>query len=203
MTQSTLDEYQDSGCIDHTDPETLRRLYWDERLSGLEIADLCGVSDNTIYKWMKKFGIERRNARSAKLNSHRNEPAKLRTREDGYECWSSFPNDNRKSISVHRLLAVSEYGIDEVKGKHVHHKSNIPWDNRPENIELMDPKEHSQHHLAGENSASSKLTREEVLEIKRRLDRTSESDEEIAKDYDVTYGAIGKIRKGQNWTSVI
>lgn len=47
---------------------------------------------------------------------------------------------------VHRLLAIAKYGPDIVKDKHVHHKNGIRWDNRPENIGLLDPSEHSKLH---------------------------------------------------------
>lgn len=51
-----------------------------------------------------------------------------------------------KGVLVHRLLAVSEYGIEEVKDKVVHHKNGIKWDNRPDNIEVMNRAEHTKLH---------------------------------------------------------
>ena len=41
------------------DEVTLRSLYHDEGLSGIEIADRFGVAAQTIYDWMDKHGIER------------------------------------------------------------------------------------------------------------------------------------------------
>jgi hypothetical protein len=49
-------------------------------------------------------------------------------------------------LPVHRLLAIAEHGTDAVAGQHVHHKNGIPFDNRPENLELLSPSEHSKRH---------------------------------------------------------
>ncbi|WP_394297586.1 HNH endonuclease [Halorubrum sp. BV1] len=44
------------------------------------------------------------------------------------------------------MLAVSEYRFDSVHNMDVHHQNGIPWDNRPENIELISKEEHDRHH---------------------------------------------------------
>jgi hypothetical protein len=51
------------------------------------------------------------------------------------------------SVPVHRLVAVAEYGFDEVKNMDVHHKNEIKWDNRPENLELLTRSEHRKLHV--------------------------------------------------------
>jgi len=51
-----------------------------------------------------------------------------------------------KGVLVHRLLAVAEYGYEEVCDNVVHHKNGIKWDNRPSNIEVMGRSEHSKLH---------------------------------------------------------
>lgn len=67
--------------------------------------------------------------------------------KDGYVTWrQSSRNQRRVNFPVHRLLAVSEYGLDAVVGKEVHHENGIPWDNRPENISLVDSAEHRRIH---------------------------------------------------------
>lgn len=48
------------GSKKYRDEETLRRLYHDEWMSTIAIADEFDVSDKTIQYWMKKHGIERR-----------------------------------------------------------------------------------------------------------------------------------------------
>jgi len=64
---------------------------------------------------------------------------------NGYEQIYCGPGVG-ENVPHHRLLAVAEYGLDEIAGKDIHHKNNIPWDNRPENIKPMSPSEHRSHH---------------------------------------------------------
>lgn len=66
--------------------------------------------------------------------------------DHGQMRWGLFHNSEKTYLKVSRLLAISEYGFDEVCGKVVHHKNGIPWDDRPSNIELMTQSEHMSHH---------------------------------------------------------
>lgn len=130
--------------IDHTDPEVLRELYHDRGLSVREIADLSAVRQQTVRHHLKKHDIERRDRVESSRWASRNEYAGLKRAGNGYIEWRDYWSGDR--VSVHRLLAVAEYGFDAVCDKVVHHKNNIRWDNRPENIELMTPSEHAKHH---------------------------------------------------------
>jgi len=73
------------------------------------------------------------------------------TAKHGYEVISTKVNGVQKSVRLHRLVAVAEYGYDAVVDKSVHHESNIPWDNRPENLEPMTRAEHRSLHEANQN----------------------------------------------------
>lgn len=66
--------------------------------------------------------------------------------KDAYEVWQHKYKTQRDTVRVHRLLAVAEFGFDKVKEMSVHHQSIIPWDNRPENIELMTKSQHQSYH---------------------------------------------------------
>ncbi len=131
----------------YKDPDVLEELYYGERLSTREIARRFGVSGNTIHYWMDKLGVDRRNrSESGKLVKYRR-PASYSTDIRGYERWRTHYNGEKEPIvSVHRLLAVSEFGFEETCDMVVHHKNGIPWDNRPENIELMSNSKHSSMH---------------------------------------------------------
>lgn len=78
----------------------------------------------------------------------------------GYERWRSTerreytPGDRREDVYVyhHRLLAlVSCYPLDmpleqifeDLRGGDVHHESGVEWDNRPDNLSVLDHGEHS------------------------------------------------------------
>jgi len=72
----------------------------------------------------------------------------------GYEHWRSYehrphtPGDGKEHVyaSHHRLLAVLacypldwpiENVLDDIREKDVHHQSGVPWDNRPENLDVV------------------------------------------------------------------
>jgi len=59
---------------------------------------------------------------------------------NGYKMFRG--GDNCDYVPIHRLVAVAEYGVDEVKEKHIHHKNGVKWDNRPENLEPLSNSEH-------------------------------------------------------------
>jgi len=85
-------------------------------------------------------------ATKAKKPGNRSGKAQFRTLPQGYEAWRSWNKDGEELMYVHRLLAISEFGVEEVAGNHVHHKNKIPWDNRPENIEVKNEKQHLGDH---------------------------------------------------------
>lgn len=130
----TIGEYQDK--------ETLRELYVESELSIPEISNRFDCCTATVMKYVNKFGFEKR----GRTIGERKEYANYWTDKNGYERWLTAHRDTTEHIFVHTLLAISEYGIDAVKGKVVHHDNEIPWDNRPGNIELMDRGEHTAYH---------------------------------------------------------
>lgn len=122
--------------------EWLHEQYRIEKRQPQEIAEQLGCSAASVHRWLNKHDIEKFG--KEKWGAMR--PASYFTNPyaGGYPMW----RDSRTQwpLSVHRLLAVAEYGIEEVKGKHVHHKNGIPWDNRPDNIVPLDPEEHHSLH---------------------------------------------------------
>ncbi|AGM11686.1 HNH protein [Halovirus HCTV-5] len=127
----------------YRDEETLRRLYCEEGLSGGQIADRYDVTAQTIYNWMEKLGIERE---QREVNR-----ASFSTTEDGYELWQAWDGEPKttRSVLVHRLVAVAQFGFEAVCGNQVHHKTGIKWDNRPSNLTLETPSDHASRHQEG------------------------------------------------------
>lgn len=66
------------------------------------------------------------------------------TNGDGYEY---IQEDGELAMSMHRLTAVAEYGLDAIDGMDVHHKISIGWYNTCENLEPQDSYEHRLGHL--------------------------------------------------------
>lgn len=140
----------------HNDEDWLKEKYISENMTASAISDICGVHKSTIIAAIERYDIQKKSrSESAKAairnangrnNNNWNEYVPFALGSSGYETWQHRYEKERQTVMVHRLLAVSEYGIDALDGMEVHHKSNIPFDNRPDNIELLTPEEHSSLH---------------------------------------------------------
>ena len=124
----------------YTDAERLRRLYWGEGLSMDQVAERLGTEKDRIDYWMGVHDIDTRRAYAEQ------DFASLRVDKDGYRRWRVYHDGDYHGVAVHRLAAVAEYGFSRVAGRDVHHKNGVPWDNRPANLEPMDPSEHRRLH---------------------------------------------------------
>jgi transcriptional regulator with XRE-family HTH domain len=143
----------------------MHRLYVEQKKTTREIAGRFGCSNGTISRWLENHNIETREnwkdgvEKAREVN--RVEYVQLRTLPSGYEYWASKEGENgqvNKILYVHRLLAVSEHGFEKVIDSDVHHINGIPWDNRPENLELMDPESHGSLHANERHHDEQKVT---------------------------------------------
>ena len=131
------------------DPEVLRQLYYDEKMSQGEIAEKYGKDQSTIHHWMEKCEVK---SRPSNVTRVLRDPGGGFVHADigGYEQIntgvSREESENTVVYHIHRLCAMAWFGIDAVKGNHVHHKNGIPWDNREENLEVLSESEHRRHH---------------------------------------------------------
>jgi hypothetical protein len=142
--------------LEYQKEERLRELYHDQGLSMKEVGERLGCTAPTVQKWMEEHGIEKRAPAHERDWSGQASPrwvpyAGYSTGTSGYEAWHSRADD-RATVSVHRLACVAWYGLDAVVGHDVHHVNGVPWDNREENVALMDPAAHRSYHakLQGE-----------------------------------------------------
>jgi len=125
------------------DADTLRELYWDEGMTLEEVGNRLGCAKKTVSNWMQRLDVDRRLTPEEK-------PAYYDTSAHGYERAKSKHNQRSYRVGIHQLVAIAN-GADPYKvfsgGEYnVHHKNGIPWDNRPENVELLTKSEHSSHH---------------------------------------------------------
>lgn len=128
------------------DKELLERLYWDEGLSQRQIAERFGETQVAVSDVMIELGVNTRGFAEGGWVAKRVNRAYFRTNRDGYEIAGSRCGDETFRVSIHRLVAVAEYGFEEVSKGVVHHRNEIPWDNRPSNLEVMSDREHKRHH---------------------------------------------------------
>lgn len=122
----------------YTDEEIMHTLYGEYRLPATKIQHIVEIHQSTVLRWIDKLDSVQKRPYGRKYAN----AVSYWTNHEGYESWKE--NDNH--VGVHRLLAVAEFGFNTVAGNHVHHKNGIPWDNRPENIEVLTRGEHSAKH---------------------------------------------------------
>lgn len=150
------------GCESNPwdDPEKLERLYWEEGLFQEDIAEEMGCSVGRISIKMKEYGIESRSRSEASSlgNPIHSNPAYYRIGTSGYERWVSAMEEEKKSVSVHQLLACLNNDPHEVFADDtvVHHGNNnhptLPetehklanWEG---NLEVMSRSKHRIHHI--------------------------------------------------------
>lgn len=122
------------------DKEAMEEMYLEKGMSTREIAEELDCKNPTIFKWLHRHGIPTRQPYSEK-------PPSFRTDHEGHEIIQTKTGGVHRTVFVHRLIAVAEYGLDAIRDKVIHHDNGIPWDNRPENLEIMSRKKHRQHHM--------------------------------------------------------
>lgn len=113
-----------------------------------------------------------------------------------------------KTITVHRLVMQAFKQDSYFDGAHINHINGIKTDNRPENLEWCTIQENNKHAhdiglitSIGENNTSSKLTEQQVLEI-RRLYPEVKSYVKMAKQFGVSDNAIKKVVLRKSWTHI-
>lgn len=81
--------------------------------------------------------------------------------------------------------------------------TNLKWGTQKEN--MADAMEHGTHVCKSPRQRSwytSKLTEEQVIEIKTRAANGSELSKDIAKDYPVHVSTVRKIIRGEDWAHI-
>lgn len=122
----------------------------------------------------------------------------------GYAMVDLCKDGRVKRFLVHRLIAETLLPNPNNKPQ-VNHKNGNKLDNRIENLEWNTRSENQKHAIEiglrsakGEKNSQSKLTRQEVLDIRKSKDKGSL----LAKKYNISHPTICDIRKGRSWTHV-
>lgn len=147
-------EAQQSGGL-HTDESWLREQYHENERSLSDMAGEAGVTAATVLKYMRRYDIPRRSATDHAKQS----PASYLTVPRGYVKSMSKHNGKQFQVWIHQLVAIAD-GADPYKvfsngAYHCHHKNGVKWDNRPENIELLEGRDHESIHAAERERAAT------------------------------------------------
>ncbi|WP_168216069.1 HNH endonuclease [Halorussus marinus] len=128
------------------DEELVRELYHNQQLTIPELADELECGYATAHEWIHKHEIETRGKYEESRRVRRRNPPGHRITKSGYEVVETTISGSTREVRIHRLVVVAEQGFEALNGKIVHHRNGIPWDNRPENLEIMSNEEHAKVH---------------------------------------------------------
>jgi len=119
------------------DPDLLKRLHHDKGKSIRQIANELNTSRSTVKSRLDEYQIDRKYAN--------NEYGSFATGPDGYEYYAT---GHKKKVRLHRLLVCLKEDPHSVFGESMstHHKNGVKWDNRVENVELMEKSDHTSLH---------------------------------------------------------
>ncbi len=133
--------------------------------------------------------------------------------DNGYEC--KIGSDGN-IVYIHREVMEQKLGRKLVPGEIVHHIDENKRNNKPDNLELTNVKEHAKHHhpdgkpnnlkiqwgvkIMGSTNGSSKFTEDQVLNIRERL--KIESVKYIANEFKVGYRTILAIKNRDSWKHI-
>lgn len=133
----------------YEDEETLREMYVEKKMSQREMAGELDCSARTVGRKLDKYGIEARDSGGAGNGraSYIHDPR-------GYvRAWC---RDENTGVYIHQLSAIAG-GADPyevfAEETEVHHKNEIKWDNRPENVGLKGRMDHQAEHIIDSNWA--------------------------------------------------
>ena len=142
VSQTTVSRWMNEGNvktrrdnITKPDIDTLEELYHTRQMSQREIAEQYNVSQGTVQNWMSKENIKTR-------ESSPQPPTWKYKYNNGY----TYLTAQRKELAIHCLNAIAEFGIDAIRGKHVHHIDENTWNNSRDNLALLTRREHRKLH---------------------------------------------------------
>lgn len=167
----------------YQDRDWLYQKYIIEKLSGIEIAEICKISSSIIYKNLKKCGIKIRSyseatkgkkksplteehktkLRIAKLGKKFSEAHKRKLSKALKKRWQNSEYKKRISKKVSKTLTGKKFPEKHRKNISISHKGQIPWNKGKKGIYSINKAEKNpmfgKHHSEKHKEKLSKLLR--------------------------------------------
>jgi hypothetical protein len=118
------------------------------------------------------------------------------------------PADDRRYVYAHRVVYLWASGRDIPEGMQVNHRDGDKHNNRPDNLELVTQSQNGLHATRelglnrGEDHGASKLTRQQVREIRRRYAANGTTQARLAEEYGVHHTTISWIVNRKTWKHI-
>lgn len=158
--------------ISGLDKDNLHRLYIDERLSTVKIANLLRCNPQTVTNNLVRAGISMR-SKSEALKGRTVSPTtrakllraleKTRGKGENHPAWKGgrYTDKNgyvvvrrdKKNVREHRWIMEQHLGYKLNEWDEVHHVNGVKTDNRLENLEVI-PNEHKHRDWVRRDKAS-------------------------------------------------
>lgn len=206
-------------------PETLRRLYCDEKKSSVDIGREIGASASTVCKWLKDAGIQARTrAEGGRMGSAKNRgkkrefttewKAKLsaagkRFGEANAKGTSLKPNGyveytrgENKGRAVHIVAMENHLGRKLLPNEIVHHKDENRSNNELSNLELMTRSEHARHHREEEKERGTgrvKITQKQAEKIRTLYAAGDITTRLLGERFGISGKQVSCIIRGEAW----
>jgi hypothetical protein len=116
-----------------------------------------------------------------------------------YAAATIIKNGKIITVLMHRLIM----GVDSPE-IHVHHKNENGLDNRKENFDPLEIKEHAKLNSVscGADHYRAKLNEEKVREIRSLYNAGGHSMRQLAKKFNVAYSNVNDILNRKTWKSL-
>lgn len=145
LKENDIDIRSSGGKKKPLSKEKLQREYIDAGMSPRDIANGEDYSRNHVQRSLEYHDMEIRSQVEG-IWKHHGEVCSYRTHPRGHVIIGSGAD----RVYVHQLIAIAEGAAPAELfggGSVVHHRNSIPWDNRPENLEVFDDQgEHMREH---------------------------------------------------------
>lgn len=138
------------------DYDTLKKLYIEENLTLKQVGDYLGVSEHTIRKWVRKFGLGKGTAGALYGVENPNYKGADITREGGYQRMNSVVDEYGLRQGVCKMCGVT------TNLTHIHHLDHNPINNDPSNLIEICPQCHRVEHVG---YTIKHMKRSEITEV--------------------------------------
>lgn len=127
----------------------------------------------------------------------------------GYEIVDLRKDKKRKTSKIHRLVAIAF--LDNPKNKpQVNHIDGIKLNNNSENLEWVTNTENIKHAYKnglintakGERHAQSKLTKEQVLEIRKIYSKGGLTQKQVGEKFGIDQTHVSDIVNKKSWSHI-
>lgn len=146
------------------------------------------TSDGQVFSWKHKIFL------------------KPQKQQNGYLTVNLYKDKKVKTISIHRIVA--EVFCQNPNGKPiVNHKNLNKQDNRSINLEWCTHRENLQHACDngirnGESNGNSKLTKEQVIDIRSKYQFRKYTYDKLSIEYGVQKNYIARIVNKKVWKHI-